>query len=119
MLYEYSCDFCGRSTTRQSRADITICHSCGQPARRIWAFRLQSSPDQEHYNVSAGRWVSNRRQLIDHAKRQSDLATQRTGIPHDFVPIDHADKAALGVTEEGAETIARHHSPSYVKPLES
>ena len=119
MLYEYACHFCGRTISRQSRGDYAICHHCGQPARRIWSFRLQSSPDQEHFNYSAGRWVSNKRELTDHAKRKSEEATLRTGILHDFQPIDHADKEALGVTAEGAKEIAAHHSPNYVKRLES
>lgn len=54
-----------------------------------------------HFNQSAGTYVSNDRELKDAFKAQSEAATERTGIEHNFVPVDPQDTARLGVTTEG------------------
>lgn len=42
-----------------------------------------------HFNHSVGKPISDMKQFTDALKRKSDEATERTGIPHNFVPADH------------------------------
>jgi predicted nucleic acid-binding Zn ribbon protein len=83
------------------------CAKCGAQTARVFNFSVKTMVP-EHFNRSAGEYVTGERQLRDAFKRQSEAATIRTGIEHNFVPIDLADKKALGVTDEGlSETYDR------------
>ena len=73
---------------------------CDHPAKRIFSFTM-ATVMQEHFDVSTGKVVSDPRQLKNEFRRASEEATERTGIPHNFQPVDMSDKAALGVTDEG------------------
>lgn len=110
MIYEFRCKSCGAdysATTQRDKAAMesriengfNIC-DCNGMIRRVFSFSIKpTTPD--HYNRSVGQYVTGDRQLRDAMKQQSDIATERTGIEHNFVPIDSRDKEALGVTSEG------------------
>lgn len=80
----------------------------------MWSFNpIHSMP--EHFNNTLGEHVSNPRQFSDGLKRKSEEVSIRTGISHDFQPVDPADMrdmAAHGVTEEGLDETRR---ASYIK----
>lgn len=40
----------------------------------------------------------------DQLKMTADRQTERTGIPHNYSPVDLRDKEALGVTSEGLDS---------------
>lgn len=70
--------------------------------------RVISSPSfhrgfQSGYNPSVGQFVSNSGEFQSSLSRASDEATARTGIPHNFQPIDPRDPVAAGVTEDGMD----------------
>lgn len=56
---------------------------------------------QDHLSPTTGQYVRNERDFKDQLKAISDAATERTGIPHNYVPTDPRDMKANGVTEEG------------------
>jgi hypothetical protein len=64
---------------------------------------------REHFNVSTGQFVNNEQQFADQLKIKSEEASLRTGMDHNFVPVDVTDMKALGVTEEGLEHTRRIH----------
>lgn len=56
-----------------------------------------------HYSPTVGQYVSSDRELRDAMKHASEEATLRTGLDHNFVPVDSRDTETLGVTEEGLD----------------
>lgn len=82
---------------------------CGGFARRIWGpvnIRLSL---RAHWNNTVGQYVSNDREFRDALKRGSEEASVRTGIDHNFQPVDGREKEALGVTDHGLEEQERKH----------
>jgi hypothetical protein len=71
---------------------------------------------KEHWNTAVGRYVSNRHDMDETLKRQSDEASVRTGIDHDYQyvsPAEMADPNAHGVSEDALEpTRKRFHDLS-------
>lgn len=61
---------------------------CGLDAKRIFSGVNMAQVMQSHYNESTGTVVSSKRQHSDDLKRRSEEATLRTGIEHNFVPMD-------------------------------
>lgn len=147
MIYEFRCKACGhdysvtsldmkeameRQIERGTKCGViikqegsidnlgTLVH-CGGQVRRVFSFSTRRSMP-EHYNQSAGTYVSSERQLRDAFKAQSEAATIRTGLEHNFVPVDPRDKERLGVTSEGLrETYDRRKAldmpiPDVVRP---
>jgi hypothetical protein len=80
----------------------------------VWNFNSgRSFP--EHFNNSVGEFVSNKRQFYDGLKRQSEVQSIRTGVEHNYQPVDPtdmADPSAHGVTDEGLDAT---HRALYVK----
>lgn len=103
MIYTYRCE-CGAETysTKQGDRLNQMCRSCARPGplKRVWGFAYKQ-PMQPHWNNTLGRGVSGMREFNDGLKRASDEATARTGIPHNYQPVEWGDKQALGVTGEG------------------
>ena len=64
-------------------------------------------PMPEHYNMATGTVESSERSIREKLKVQSDIATERTGVEHRFVPVDMRDREALGVTDEGLDATNR------------
>lgn len=110
-VYEWRCPNC--QTPYQSQralGDLTppTCPTCQTPVRRRYSSIAFKLPMPEHYNASVGAYVSNETQFKDHLKVQSEQATLRTGLEHNFVPHDPREsKQELGITEEGLEATYR------------
>lgn len=110
-IYEHRCE-CGRETTtsRPMNADTMskFCPECGEAMQRLW-----SAPAVhrfvEHFSQATGQEVGSQRQFREQLKRASEEATIRTGIPHNYVPVDLRDKAATGVTDAGMEATHKAH----------
>lgn len=73
-----------------------------RPMVRVFSFTVKTSM-QEHHNHTTGQMVSSDKQFRDQLKRQSEEATIRTGIEHNFQPVDANDKQTFGVTNEGLD----------------
>lgn len=119
ILYEFKCTKCGQTYTSTNRnlriaqddPDRRVCIErngrgssiiCFGNLKRVFGFNLKRSMP-EHFNNSVGKYVSNESKLRDEFKRLSETATARTGIPHNYVPVDPMDKETLGVTDEGLD----------------
>lgn len=109
-VYEFACKNCGEdySVTSIKNKEFMerrirqggYCSLCMGPIRRVFSFSV-AKPMPEHYNKSTGTFISSERQLKDTLKAQSEQATERTGIEHNFVPIHPSERETLGVTSEG------------------
>lgn len=105
-VYCWSC--CGQelSTVRPMSADTMtkLCPVCGEQARRVF-----SSPGVsvflEHFSIATGQMVRSQADLKAQLKKASDEATERTGIPHNYVPVD----IPKPVEGPGTESQARRH----------
>lgn len=110
-IYEYRCADCGNEHSEslsirayeqfQSNHGIIVCN-CGTEMHRVFSPVIKSSMP-EHYNTSVGQFIRTERELKDVFKRQSEEATIRTGIEHNFVPVSSSDRKTLGVTSEGLD----------------
>lgn len=109
-VYEYECPYCGNRDdhffTFDKSATTVHCPNCRVPMTKRYSVNFQR-PMPDHWNRTVGAPVSSRRQFEDHLKRQSEEATLRTGIEHNYQPVDLGDRDALGVTEEGLESTRR------------
>lgn len=102
------------------RDDAIMCGSdCSHTARRRFSFSIARSVP-EHFNHSIGRYVHNEREIKDTLARQSDAASARLGIDHNFEylsPADMSDRSAHGVTDDGMEETHRAHHNNWVAGL--
>lgn len=99
-LYTYRCAECGNeflSSTRADQVEFTAC--CGNWGQRIWGFTAKAIM-HEHMNTSVGAPVSSMQGFKDGLARRSEEAFNRTGVEHNFQPVDLGDKQTLGVTSE-------------------
>lgn len=125
--YEYRCPDC-RIVLQDIRPfshadDPTPCPECIEVKPRIPGGGLVSTtplmkripssfakPREFHegLNPTTGKYTSSAQQHIDNLKRQSDEASERTGITHSFVPLDPAESASIcGITDEGLDSTYR------------
>lgn len=112
-LYEYRCRACGGTQTTYHRGgpppSPPRCPLCAIPLSRRFSFsHHQGWP--EHYNPTVGRVVTSKADFRSALDQASEEATVRTGIEHNFAPVDLRDTEALGVTRDGLEeTFRRKH----------
>lgn len=104
-VYEFTCTECDDvselTCTMQEYTNAKEFRCiCGGLLKRVFSFSIKPTMP-EHYNNSAGQYISNEKQLKDVFKVQSEQATERTGIEHNFVPVHPDDREKLGVTSEG------------------
>lgn len=80
-----------------------VCTPC-RGGRMVRVFSFNQKPMMpEHLNSTTGQVVRSERQFRDQLKRQSEAETVRTGIEHNYVPVDVQDRQTLGVTAEGLD----------------
>jgi len=103
--YQYRCRDCGAPsmlTTTIANYNRTgglgECPSCESfNMGRVYDVPLIQMPMIGHFNPTVGGYVHGKRDLTEQLHIASEQATARTGIPHDFKPIDMRDTDALGV----------------------
>lgn len=66
----------------------------------------------EHFNHSAGAYVTNSHALDSELSRQSDEMSERMGFTVAYEPIDGHDPAAHGVTDQGLDATRRQEVDS-------
>ena len=103
--YNYRCLECQRLFATDTRADAVRCPECLSIAPRKFSFNVGRDM-QEHWNAAVGQYVSSRQDMDDALKRQSEEASIRTGVDHEYVrvdPSDMRDPGAHGVNEDNLE----------------
>lgn len=115
--YDYECDACGAGQSHifsiadyEHIKDVPFACPCDKGwARRKFSFSFRM-PFSDGYAPTLGRHVTGDRDLREGMRIASAQATERTGIEHNFQPIDVRDHKTLGVTEEGlaADNKLRH-----------
>lgn len=94
-VYEYACDECGDFLAQYPMGEAepeVECAGCGEMRPR----RYSMAPTQimhEHWNMSAQAPISSRRQYDAMLREQSDKASERLGLEHNFQSIDIHDPA--------------------------
>ena len=76
--------------------------SCGGAYHQVLSFSYRPSL-REHYNPTVGQHISTSAQFRSELTRASDIQSERTGIAHNYQPIDIDDPQSLGVTGEGLD----------------
>lgn len=103
--FQYRCSQCRRLFASGTRADAMTCPDCQGKAVRRFGFYV-STGLKEHWNQAVGQYVSNRHDMDEALKRQSDEMSIRTGMDHQYEyvsPSEMADASSHGVREDGLE----------------
>lgn len=108
-LYAYVCVSCD---TREEISNGAVpladfnppsdmqCTSCGGVMRRRYSLSIHR-PMQDHYNNTTNSMIGSNRQFREELKRQSETATLKTGIEHNFEPIDRSELKKNVVASDG------------------
>lgn len=102
-MFEYLCRTCHYRHLSDMRGDSLGSCRCGNgELRRVFSFSFKPIV-HTHFNPTIGKVVSDDAQVRSELSRLSDEATARTGILHDYQPVDlrGSSLADLGGTEEG------------------
>lgn len=103
MKYEYRCPECDYRVRWDEckNRHVAFCpeHEV-QKFKRVFGFSHVKSMES-HFNNTVGKPISSMRQFKSELARKSDEATLRTGIEHNYQPVEWGDKERLGVTGEG------------------
>ena len=97
--YEYKCPK-GHTFRTSNASNLAWCHTHGHLSRRVWGFSFKPTM-KEHINSTTGQYVRTEQQFSTQLKRMSESASIRTGIEHDFQPVDISTPTSNGVTEQG------------------
>ena len=112
--YTYRCPWCNNEWDRFfpfDESDTPVyCSYDGCHAEKVLSIGAFHRSMPAHYNMSVGKHVSNIREFKDDLKRASETASQRTGIAHNFTPIDMRDPAQTRATEDGLETTRKRET---------
>lgn len=103
-IYEYRCKPCGSQEEVVASMPPSAppdCFDCGQVMTRKFSVSLPR-PMQEHWNYTTGSPISDQRQFNRELRILGEQRTERTGIPHSYVPVDASDYKGLGGTETEA-----------------
>lgn len=77
-----------------------MCCPCGGVYKRRFSLTFPTML-HEHFNDTVGKPIHSHRQFRDELRRASDHATERTGIPHDYQPIDLHDPIVAPKSDAG------------------
>lgn len=100
--YDYRCPECSdefsqildiEQYTRQREFPLE-CPSCPShpDLKRVFSFAHQPGMES-HFNPTTNSVISSSRQFASELSRASDEASQSSGIPHRYVPVDPRDLA--------------------------
>jgi hypothetical protein len=107
MNYHYVCRDCGATRilsvhhddpTKHLYDSGQMAHECGGVYKRQWGFRLSK---YAHQDPKTGRIYTSEREFARDLKTRSQIATDRTGIVHDFQPVDLFDPSVAPSSDDG------------------
>lgn len=98
--FEFACDGCsGLHFTSKSREPLT-CPMGHTAFRRVYTFGAFHREMPGQFSQALGRYVGSKREYHDGLKAASEHASEQTGMDHNFLPMDMADRDATGVTDD-------------------
>lgn len=113
-IYEFACSCDQFSSTQRGMDGNTMdksCPRCGENMSRVF-----SSPAfhrfEEHVSPATGKPVGSMKQFKEQLRVASAEATERTGIPHNFVPTEVKPQEGPG-TEEQARVHRKLGTPGF------
>lgn len=125
MIYLYECRECGQPFHSRIRGDFAmtsdgqVVSCCDQPVKRRYQLAVQR-PMHDHYNPTTGTMIGSDRQFREELKKMSEVSTRKTGIEHNYEPID--PELARRTVEEsqavGLESTNRVRVASGKKPID-
>lgn len=111
--YEYrcpQCDLIGYKYFTFAESDTPVeCPTCNTTMQKVLGIAGILRTYDGGFNPTIGGYVPNMRKFKDELKIASEQATLRTGIPHDFKPIDLNDHEACGIDDETLESVKRRN----------
>lgn len=125
MIYLYECRECGQQYNSKMQGDFALQRSgvalycCDLPVKRKYQLAVQR-PMHDHYNNTTGTVIGSDRQFREELKAMSEVASKKTGIDHDYQPID-PEMARRTVEESnavGLESTNRVRVASGKKPID-
>lgn len=104
--YVFRCTQCGEYETYLSDpVQFHVCPRCQQMSRRRFTPpNTYVDPFDSHYNPTVNQVITSKSQFKSELSRASDLASEKTGIAHNYQPVDTRDREALGVTSPEPES---------------
>ena len=105
-IQQFKCRTCDIRVSTQQPVGVEpsaprTCPKCGgQDWGRVYDVQVVR-PMHEHMNHTTGTLVSDMRGFRDALKRKSEEATLRTGVEHNYEPVDPADMKKV-VEDSGA-----------------
>ena len=100
-MYEYVCRFCRLTTLSSSRNEPTVRCECGNNTwKRKWSVNF-GTVMHSHMDSTTGKLISDPKQFKNELRAKSDEMSERTGLEHDYQPVDPHDTSGLKVTEDG------------------
>lgn len=93
MIYLYECRECGQQYNSRIQGnwavtangdDLYCCHLLVKRKYQLAVHR----PMLDHFNNTTGTVIGSDRQFREELKAMSEVATNKTGIEHDYQPID-------------------------------
>lgn len=98
--FEFSCEGCsGLAFLSKSRTPIK-CPQGHTNFRRVYNFGAFHREMPAQFSPALGRYLGSKREYHDALKAASEHASESTGMDHNYLPMDMADKDATGATDE-------------------
>lgn len=112
-VYSYRCRGCqvnGEKWQKHTDDPLLVCPECGKATlRRVYSFK-PGRVTHEHFNHTVGKVISDQKQFKSELDRKSEEMTERTGIPHNYVPVDLSDRESLRVNDDGMDSTMRRQT---------
>lgn len=104
-LYEFRCRICRNEYLSTDREPPTVhCGRCSNNDwKRVWSVQI-APVMQAHWNQTVGGEVSDMKKFKHELAKKSAEMTERTGVPHDYQPVDPRDRDSMRVTDEGLDS---------------
>jgi hypothetical protein len=130
--YDYRCPHCSYTFTLVCSADDpdkvdfddrrVACTPCLRDndihpvprLKRVWAFNKGPS-FEPHVNGATGKYTTSMAQFRSDLARASEEATKRTGIPHNYQPIDRQEQVAMAREKYGDAGMKEQHDAAVAR----
>lgn len=98
--YDFVCDMCGKQVEKTFGLNDSHTVECHGLMRKLMpkSFGFHRTG---FYSPGLGKEITSQRAYKNDLKQKSEEMTERTGMVHDFQPVDLNDTKSLGVDNRG------------------